>query len=234
MNELEQEKELAARESLGYIQSGQVVGLGTGSTAAHLVRLLGEKVSSGLRIRAISTSKKTAELAASLGIPQITFEDSPVIDVAIDGADEIGPSLALIKGHGGALLREKIVASAARLYIVIGDSTKPVRQLGKMPLPVEVIPFAEALLMRRIGELGASPALRRNSAGGPFVTDEGHHILDCQFKEIADPEALREQLDRMPGVVEHGLFLGMADMALIGKGAEVVKLQAARRRAIDA
>jgi ribose 5-phosphate isomerase A len=226
MPDVEKEKEAAARQSLRYIHSGQVVGLGTGSTASYFIRLLGEMMQSGLRIRGIPTSRKTAELATSIGIPLITFEDSAVVDVAIDGADEIGPSLELIKGRGGALLREKVVAFAARQFIVIADSTKPVSKLGKTPVPVEVIPFAEPLLAWKITELGATVTLRKDASGEPFVTDEGHRILDCHFKELADPASVAQELENMPGVVEHGIFLDMADIALIGKGSEVIELQA--------
>jgi ribose 5-phosphate isomerase A len=175
---------------------------------------------------------QSRELATTLGIPLTSFEESPRIDVTIDGADEINPALQLIKGGGGALLREKIVASASRMVVIIADSKKQVPALGKFPLPVEVVPFAEALLSRRIADLGASVVLRRDQAGRPFVTDEGHHILDCSFGRIPDPSGLAAKLERMPGVVEHGLFIGLADVALIGKDIEVRRSRRSSRKSI--
>ena len=218
---MEQEKQEAARRSLAFVKDGHIVGLGTGSTASYAIRLLGERVREGLKIVGIPTSVQSHDLAARLGIPLTSFEEHPWIDVTIDGADEINPALDLIKGGGGALLREKIVASASRTVVIIADSTKQVQVLGKFPLPVEVIPFAETLLIRRIAALGASVEPRTDRAGQPFVTDEGHHILDCSFGSIPDPHRLAGELDRMPGVVEHGLFIGLADISLIGKDVEV-------------
>jgi ribose 5-phosphate isomerase A len=147
-----------------------------------------------------------------------------VIDIDIDGADEIDPQLNLIKGGGGAFLREKIIASVSRRFVVIGDSAKQVSCLGKFPLPVEVIPFAENLIKSRIEALGARVKLRQYAYGNPYVTDEGHHILDCTFGEITEPSKLAQSLRSIPGVVEHGLFIGMAEMALIGKDGNVVDL----------
>jgi len=224
-NNLDHEKELAARASLRFVQDGQIVGLGTGSTAAHLVRVLGEKVREGLKIKAIPTSSRTRELAASLGIPLTNFDEYQQIDVTIDGADEIGPNLQLIKGGGGALLREKVVASAAKKLVIIADSSKQVATLGRFPLPVEVVGFAQALVAKKIQALGATVTLRQGTDGKPFVTDEGHHILDCSFGRINDPPALARVLSDMPGVMEHGLFIGMASVALVGKGEEVVEVR---------
>ncbi len=224
----EQEKQAAARRSLAFVQDGYVVGLGIGSTASYAVRFLGERVHLGLKIRGIPTSVRSRDLAVSLGIPLTAFEECPQIDVTIDGADETNPALELIKGGGGALLREKIVASASRQVVIVADSSKLVSVLGEFPLPVEVVPFAQALLSRRIGALGASVVLRKDQAGRPFITDEGHHILDCAFGQIPDPVRLADQLDRMPGVVEHGLFLHLADVVLIGKGSEVLELHRPR------
>jgi ribose 5-phosphate isomerase A len=221
----DQEKEAAARASLRFVKDGDIVGLGTGSTAAYLVRFLGERVQSGLKIRGIPTSVRTAELATSLGIPLTTLDEFQEIDVAIDGADEIGPGLQLIKGGGGALLREKIVASASRKFVVIADSTKQVATLGKFPVPVEVSKFAQALVAKKIAVLGAAVTLRKESSGKVFVTDEGNHILDCKFGKIADPPALARKLENTPGVVEHGLFIGMAAVALIAKGDQVMELR---------
>jgi ribose 5-phosphate isomerase A len=220
---LDQEKQVAGRAAAEMVESGSIVGLGSGSTATWAIRFLGERVRSGLKIVGISTSQKTKHLAGQLGIPLATLDQHPQIDIDIDGADEIDPQLNLIKGGGGALLREKIIASASRRFIVVGDSSKRVKRLGKFPLPVEVIPFAESLISKRIAALGASISLR--GGGNPFVTDEGHHILDCTFGEIADPSALANKLKSIPGVVEHGLFIGMAEMALIGKDGGVVHLR---------
>jgi len=220
------EKEAAARASLKFVCDGNVVGLGTGSTAAYAVRFLGERVKSGLKIRGIPTSIHTRDLAASLGIPLTTLDEVQEIDVTIDGADEVDPQLRLIKGGGGALLREKIVASATRKFVIIADSSKRVPVLGKFPVPVEVIKFAQALVVKRIGKLGAQVKVREAASGGPFITDEGNHILDCSFGRISDPAAVALELQAMPGVVEHGLFIGMASVALIGTGGGVVEVPA--------
>jgi ribose 5-phosphate isomerase A len=225
---MEQEKQEAARRSLTFVKDGYVVGLGTGSTASYAISFLGELVREGLKILGIPTSVQSRNLAARLGIPLTSFEESPRIDVTIDGADEINPALGLIKGGGGALLQEKIVASASRKVVIIADSSKQVPVLGRFPLPVEVVPFAEALLIRRIATLGASVVPRRDQSGRLFVTDEGHHILDCSFGTIPDPSGLAGELDRMPGVVEHGLFLDLADIALIGKEIEIHRTGAPR------
>jgi ribose 5-phosphate isomerase A len=182
-------------------------------------------VRDGIKIVGIPTSQKTKHLAEQLGIPLTTLEEHPQIDIGIDGADEIDPQLNLIKGGGGALLREKVVASASRRFVVIAESTKQVAHLGRFPLPVEVIPFAESLIKTRIEALGAQVSLRRYAYDNPYVTDEGHHILDCNFGKIADPPALAEKLRSIPGVVEHGLFIGMAEMAFVGNDGRVVQLR---------
>src|SRR5438309_10562934 len=221
----EGEKEAAARASIEMVRDGDIVGLGTGSTAAYAVRFLGERVRAGLKIRGIPTSIHTRELAASIGIPLTTLDEFQEIDVTIDGADEVDPELRLIKGGGGALLREKVVASASRKMVVIADSSKQVSRLGRFPLPVEVIAFAETVIRKKIAALGASVKLRQYAYGNPFTTDEGHHILDCSFGEISDPPALARELKTMPGVVEHGLFIDLATVALIGKGDQVVELR---------
>ncbi len=226
-NELE--KEAAARRSLDFVRPGYCVGLGSGTTATHAIRLLAERVKEGLDIRCVPTSAASGELAARLGILLASFDRCPQMDVTIDGADEISPSLDLIKGGGGALLREKIVASASRMLVIVADSSKQVASLGKFPLPVEVVPFAHALIAGRIAALGASVSLRQDEEGLPFVTDEGHYILDCAFGLIDDPARLAAELRSMPGVVEHGLFLDMADIVLIGTGSEVVELRSTRR-----
>ena len=221
----DQEKEAAARASLQFVKDGQVVGLGTGSTAAYFIKLLGEQVKQGLRIRGIPTSDRSRELALSLGIPLITLDDCQEIAVTVDGADEVDPQLRLIKGGGGAMLREKIVASATKTMVVVADASKQVQRLGKFPLPVEVIKFAQALITKRIKAMGAHVSLRTNADGHPYVTDENNHVLDCRFGEIRDADALAQELSAMPGVVEHGLFIGMASVVLFARGSEIVELR---------
>ena len=217
----DQEKEAAARASLRYVKDGQVVGLGTGSTAAYFIKLLGEQVKGGLTIRGIPTSVRSRDLALSLGIPLTTLDECQEIDVTVDGADEVDPQLRLIKGGGGAALREKIVASATRTMVVVADASKQVQRLGKFPLPVEVIQFAQAVVAKRISALGAQVQVRTNPDGTPYVSDENNHILDCRFGEIQDADRLACALSQMPGVVEHGLFIGMASVAIFARGSEI-------------
>ena len=221
----DQEKEAAARASLKYVKDGDVVGLGTGSTAKFFIELLGEQVRAGMNVRGIPTSEASGKLAASLGIPLTTLDDCQQIDVTVDGADEFDPQLRLIKGGGGALLREKIVGSATKQYVIVADASKRVPVLGKFPLPVEVIKFAQALVKKRIEALGARVAMRRDAAGKPYLTDENNYILDCRFGEIRDADGLAQELSNMPGVVEHGLFIGMANVVLVAGGSEVVELR---------
>jgi ribose 5-phosphate isomerase A len=218
------EKEAAARASLQFVKDGQVVGLGSGSTATYFIKLLGEQVKNGLRIRGIPTSVRSKELAESLGIPLTTLDECQEIAVTVDGADEVDPELRLIKGGGGALLREKIVASATKLQVIVADASKQVKRLGKFPLPVEVIKFAQALVAKRITALGADVQLRKNADGTAYLTDENNHILDCRFGQIADADRLARELSDMPGVVEHGLFIGMAGVILFARGNEIVEL----------
>ncbi|HKH98501.1 MAG TPA: ribose-5-phosphate isomerase RpiA [Candidatus Sulfotelmatobacter sp.] len=221
----DQEKEAAARASLQFVKDGQVVGLGTGSTAAYFIKLLGEQVKNGLRIRGIPTSVRSRDLALSLGIPLTTLDECQEIAVTVDGADEVDPKLRLIKGGGGALLREKIVASATKQLVIVADASKQVPVLGKFPLPVEVIPFARVLVAKRIAALGAEVGVRTGADGKPYVTDEHNHILDCRFGQIPDADGLARQLSEMPGVVEHGLFIGMASVVLLAQGSTIVELR---------
>lgn len=223
----DQEKDLAAAASLDFVKDGQIVGLGSGSTAARAIRALGARVRAGLKIRGIPTSVRSRDLAIELGIPLTTLEEVQEIDVTIDGADEFDPHLNLIKGGGGALLREKIVASASKQMVVVADSSKQVSVLGAFPLPVEVIGFAQSLIAKKIAGLGATATLRRDPQGNVYVTDEGHHILDCRFGRIPDPPALARRLSDMPGIVEHGLFLGMASVVVMAKGTEILELRGA-------
>lgn len=214
-------KLLAAKRAVEFIHNGMNVGLGTGTTATLFIQELGKRVrAEGLSIKAIATSEASRALAEKLGIPITNFNDTPVLDVNVDGADEVAPGLALIKGGGGAQLREKIVASAARQFIVVADSTKVVPQLGKFPLPVEVIQLALPLVQRRLEALGLHPKLRpfregHGDPGGPWITDEGNVILDCFCGVIPDPAETAAAIRAIVGVVEHGLFLHMATLALV-------------------
>jgi len=221
----DQEKEAASRASLKFIKDGQIVGLGTGSTARYFIQLLGEAVKNGLRIRGIPTSDRSREQAAALGIPLTTLDECPEIDVSVDGADEVDPQLRLIKGGGGALLREKVVAAATKYYVIVADGSKTVPVLGKFPLPVEVIKFAQAVVARKIEALGAQVSLRRDAKGAAYLTDENNYILDCRFGQIPEADRLARTLSDMPGVVEHGLFIGMASVVLVAKGSKIIELR---------
>lgn len=208
-------KRRAGERAADMVTDGMVVGLGTGSTVYWTLQRLGERVQQGLRIRGVPTSRRTEELALALGIPLTSFADVGELDLTIDGADEIDPRLDLIKGGGGALLREKIVAAASRRLIVVADRSKLVPTLGVRPLPVEVIPFGHQMTARRVAALGCVPALRL-ADGQPFVTDNGNYIFDCPFGAIPDLAHLQRELKLLTGVVETGLFVGMADLVVIG------------------
>lgn len=214
-------KKLAAARALDFVEPGMRLGLGTGSTADEFVRLLAAKVANGFDVIGVPTSERTAKLASSLGIRLATLEELPQLDLTIDGADEIGPQLALVKGGGGALLREKIVAAASARMVVIADATKVVDPLGAFPLPIEVNPFGLGSTRLKVSAaaselgLGGDVKLRTTADGKPFVTDGGHFILDASFRRIPDPLSLSRALFEIPGVVEHGLFLGLATAAVV-------------------
>ena len=212
-------KALVAERAIQFVDDGMAVGLGTGTTASLFIHELGKRVAQGLRVRCVASSDASRDLALSLGIEMTTLADLPELDVYIDGADEVAGGLALIKGGGGAMLREKIVASSAKQFVVVADSTKVVRQLGRFPLPVEVVKMALPLVQRRLSSLDLNPSLRRHPDGSLYLTDEQNYILDCACGEISDPERVAAEIRASVGVVEHGLFLGMAALALIaGEG----------------
>lgn len=210
----------AARAALNHVEPGMRLGIGTGSTAEEFVRLLAEEASNGLEVRGVATSERTALLCRELGVPMTTLDEMPELDLTVDGADEIGPGLALIKGGGGALLREKIVAAASTRMIVIADEGKLVDQLGRFPLPIEVNRFGLEATRRAISyaitALGQEAQLTLRQTGATaFETDGGHLIIDASFGLIRDAEALASALNAIPGVVEHGLFLGLASRAIV-------------------
>lgn len=211
------EKQRAGQAAAEYVKSGMTVGLGTGSTVRHTIEKLADRMrTEGLAFRGIPTSTETADLAKSLGISLVTFKDIETIDLTIDGADEIGPGLNGIKGGGGALLLEKIVAFASNRTIWVADSSKMVEHLGKFPLPVEVIPFATPMLFREFEKTNMNPVIRQIK-GEEIVTDSGNWIIDLHLEKIDDPTVLEMQLNLMPGVVENGLFLNRTDLALIAE-----------------
>jgi ribose 5-phosphate isomerase A len=217
-------KKLAAARALELVKPGMRLGLGTGSTAKHFVDLLGQRVAEGLDVICVSTSEATEAQARSLAIPMSTLDETPELDLTIDGADEVDRELRLIKGGGAALLREKIVAAASARMIVIADDSKLVERLGRFPLPIEVVPFGleatRRAVVAAIGSVGGAGeiVLRRKADGSVLVTDGGHYILDAHLGVIAQPEALSAALALIPGVVEHGLFLGLANAAILASG----------------
>jgi ribose 5-phosphate isomerase A len=207
-------KMAAAKRSMEFIEDGMRLGIGTGTTVRFVIEMLGDRVRGGLKVVGVPTSNATAELAGRHGIELTTFEEVQELDLVIDGADEIGPGLSLIKGGGGALLHEKIVASAGKRFLIVVGEGKVVEQLGRFPLPVEVIPFAAGLVRVSLAELGGNPVLRAG-ADSPYLTDEGNWIYDCHFGAIADPYELAAEIRSIVGVVEHGLFLDMATEAVV-------------------
>ena len=208
-------KQAAAYKAVSYIQDGMIVGLGTGSTAYWAIHYLAERVAQGLKIVTVATSESTASIAAEKGIKVSSLDSVEYIDIDIDGADEVDPQLNLIKGGGGALLREKIVAAASREFIVIADESKLVDVLGRFPLPVEVLAFGREHTSRHLQQLGCKPVLREKD-GEVYITDNGHQILDCHFNAIPDPALLDQQINAIPGVVENGLFVRMAKKVIVG------------------
>jgi ribose 5-phosphate isomerase A len=219
--DIEAQKRQAAARALDWVKPGMKLGLGTGSTAKHFVELLAERVRGGLDVIGVPTSEATRADAERLGVPLTTLDATPSLDLTIDGADEIAPDLSLIKGGGGALLREKIVAAASTRMVVVADASKWVPVLGRFRLPIEVMPFGLEATRRKIEAAAAAAGcpgaarLRRGKDGHVFVTDGGHWILDAASGQIANPKLLAERLSGIPGVVEHGLFIGMAQVAIL-------------------
>jgi len=212
-------KKRAAVEAVKHVEDGFVVGLGSGSTAAFAVMEIGKRIrEENLRVLGVPTSSQSFLLAVQCGIPITTLNEHPQIDLDIDGADLVDKDLNLIKGMGGALTREKIVAAAARRFIVVADETKLTEKLGRgVPLPIEVLPFAEPVVSSRIKKIGGKPVLReKKDSSGPYITDNGNFILDVDFGLIDDPDELQLRIKAIPGVIETGLFIGMAEIAYIG------------------
>ena len=216
-------KQKVAKHAAEFVLDGMTVGIGTGSTARHLLYALADRIRQGLKFVGVPTSAQTLQQARELNIPMIELDEAETIHLAIDGADEISPELNLIKGGGGAFLQEKMVAFAAQQFIVIADESKMVDLLGKFHLPVEVVPYGLKRITQYIEALGCKKVLLRHRNNEIFITDHGHYVLDCHFKTITDPQHLNEKLKEIPGVVENGLFLQMADVAIIGYADGTVK-----------
>lgn len=219
--DLEKEKELAAKEAVKYLKDDTIIGLGTGSTIYYVIKEIGELVKNGLKIQGVPTSNQTQELAISLGIPLIDINTIDKIDITIDGADEFTKDLTLIKGGGGALLREKIVASMTIEEIIIADSSKYVEKLGKFKLPIEIIPFASKYVHSKIHELKGKGEIRLIH-NQPFLTDQGNHIIDVDFGFITNPTELSFALNEIEGVVGHGLFINLAQKVIMGSNDQVI------------
>jgi ribose 5-phosphate isomerase A len=222
------EKRAVAEAALRWIRSGMRLGLGSGSTSHRFIEALGERVRRGeLSVEGIATSRDSEELARKSGITVITPRRGLVLDLDIDGADEIAPDLSLIKGGGGALFREKVVAHASRYFLVLADASKQVQKLGAFPLPVEVVPFTVPWVMDGISKIGGTPVIRTKAGAPeqPYLTDQQNYILDCRFGAIESPADLAGKLEKIPGIVDHGLFLGYAKAALIARGSELLVLR---------
>ncbi|HKE12929.1 MAG TPA: ribose-5-phosphate isomerase RpiA [Myxococcota bacterium] len=208
----------AGERALEFIEAGQAVGLGTGRAASAFIERLAERVKGGLRLRGVPTSERSARLAQSLGIPLVSLADAGPLDLCVDGADEVDPQLDLIKGYGGALVREKIVAASARKLVILVGPEKLVQRLGaRGRLPVEVVPFGLSLATRRLRDLGCEPQLRMDGAAA-YLTDNGNHILDCGIRPLENPVRFESELRAIPGLVGSGLFLGMADVVIVEDG----------------
>lgn len=220
MQDREREKQLAAEAAVALVEEGMTLGLGSGSTLSRALPLLGRRLADGLAFRGVATSTSTASLAAEAGIPLVDFAEVAELDLAIDGADEVSPELHMIKGGGGALVREKIVAAASRRVAIMVDSSKIVQTLGRFPLPVEVVPFGHELFLARMRTRDV-PARLRMLHGAPFVTDNGNLIIDCSFGEIGDAAVLHHELNSWPGVVDTGLFIDLLDVLIVGRGEAV-------------
>ena len=231
MNEIERLKRQAAERAVEFVEDGMVIGLCTGSTVRHVIEILAERRKQGAlrNVIGIPTSRATEWLARDLGLRLSALEEEPRVDLTIDGADEVDPHLNLIKGMGGALLWEKIVASNSEQFIVVVDEGKLVRRLGeRVPMPLEVVPFGWNTQLSWLDHLGAEPLLRLAANGSPFVTDSGHFIIDCHFREgIAEPNRIQREVKQRPGVVDSGLFLGLVDAVVVGgvDGPRVVRAE---------
>jgi ribose 5-phosphate isomerase A len=214
----EEEKRRAAVEASGLVKDGQIIGLGTGSTADYMIEELGRRIrEEGLRVKGVPTSKASAAQAEKQGVPLTSLDEYPELDIDIDGADQVDQCLNLIKGMGGALTREKVVAAASRMFVVVVDAGKLAKHLGEAQvLPIEVVPFALPTVQRRIIGLGGKPKLRTSRNGEPFVSDNGNVILDADFGVITEAEKLGASIKMIPGVVEDGLFIGMASAVYVG------------------
>ncbi len=218
-------KRMAAEAAVDRVEDGMILGLGTGSTTRYAIEELGRRVGAGLRVRGVPTSQATAELAESVGIPLTTLEEEPLLDLTIDGADEVDPRLNLIKGMGGALFREKLVALCSSTTVIIVDEGKLVDFLGqRSPLPLEILPFGWKVTMERVQRLGCKASLRMMD-DRPFLTDNRNYILDCRFPRIDEPEEMDERIKGTTGVLEHGLFLGLAETVLVGAPGGVRELR---------
>jgi ribose 5-phosphate isomerase A len=225
MSVQDEEKRQVGIAAAEQVQAGMALGLGSGSTVYYYLEELGRRVKAGLNVVGVPTSERTADLAREFGIPLTTLDERQELDLDVDGADEVDQQLNLIKGRGGALLREKIIAMASRRRVIVVDSSKTSQALGtNMTLPVEVVPFANALAQRALRELGAKPTLRTKDDGQPFVTDNSNWILDCALTPVADPAQLERDINGIPGVMENGLFIGLADEVLVARAGGVERL----------
>jgi len=220
MNSQDQLKQQVGEEAITFIKDGMKVGLGSGSTMYYAVKKLGERVKNGLQVVGIPTSNTTAEWAKEFGVPLTSFSETQSLDIAIDGSDEVDDNLQLIKGGGGALLREKVVANAAKEFLVIVDESKMVNHLGQFPLPIEIVPFGWEVTASKVSAFGCNPVLRKVE-NEVFYTDNGNYILDCHFEQIPNPKKLHQDLISIVGVAETGLFIDMATRVLVGKDGKV-------------